>query len=51
MLRTLLIIVLVLWVLGMLTSYTMGGLLHTLLAIALIVLIINWAQGRRGTIL
>ncbi len=51
MLRTLLIVLLVLWALGMLTSYTMGGLVHVLLVIALILLVINLVQGRRGTII
>ena len=51
MLRTLLIILLVLWVLGMVTSYTMGGLLHILLVVALIVFVINLLQGRRGTVI
>jgi uncharacterized membrane protein YtjA (UPF0391 family) len=47
MLWTICIILLVLWVLGMLTSYTAGGLLHILLAIALVVLVIRLFQGRR----
>ena len=37
----------VLWVLGLATSYTMGGLVHILLVIALIVLVVNLLQGRR----
>jgi hypothetical protein len=35
------------WALGMLTSYTMGGLLHFLLVIGLIMVVINLLQGRR----
>jgi hypothetical protein len=48
MLWTICIILLVLWVLGMLTSYTAGGLLHILLAIALAVMVIRLLQGRRA---
>lgn len=47
MLNTILILLLVLWALGMLTSYTAGGLIHALLVIALIVLIVRVASGRR----
>jgi len=41
------IILLVLWALGLATSYTAGGLIHILLVIALIVLVIRLIQGRR----
>jgi hypothetical protein len=47
MLWTIAAILLVLWVLGLMSSYTMGGLLHLLLVIALIVLVVNYFQGRR----
>jgi hypothetical protein len=47
MLWTILIILLVLWALGMVTSYTAGGLIHILLVIAVIVLIIRLVSGRR----
>ena len=40
-------ILVILWLLGMVTSYTMGGLLHILLVIAAIVLVIRLLQGRR----
>lgn len=40
-------ILLVLWLLGMLSSYTMGGLIHILLVVALIVLIVRLIQGRK----
>ena len=40
-------VLLVLWVLGLVSSYTMGGLLHLLLVIALIILVVNFIQGRR----
>jgi Family of unknown function (DUF5670) len=47
MLWTIFIILLVLWALGMVTSYTMGGLIHILLAVAVVVLVIRLFQGRR----
>jgi uncharacterized membrane protein YtjA (UPF0391 family) len=47
MLWTICVILLVLWALGMATSYTAGGLIHVLLVIALIVLVIRLFQGRR----
>jgi len=48
MLWTLCIILLVLWALGMVTSFTAGGLIHILLVVGLIVLVINLIQGRRA---
>ena len=47
MLWTICMILIVLWLLGMVTSYTMGGLIHILLAIAIIVVLVNVIQGRR----
>ena len=47
MLWTIFVILLVLWVLGMVSSYTMGGFIHLLLVIALAVVAINIIQGRR----
>ena len=47
MLYTLLVILLVLWALGMVTSYTMGGLIHVLLVVAIVVLLVRVIQGRR----
>jgi len=47
MLMTLFIILIVLWALGLVTSYTMGGLIHILLVIAIVVILINVLQGRR----
>ena len=47
MLWTIAAVLLVLWVLGLVSSYTMGGLLHLLLVIALIILVVNFIQGRR----
>ncbi len=47
MLETLIIVLIVLWLLGMVTSYTMGGLVHALLVIAIIVILVRVIQGRR----
>ena len=47
MLWTIIVILLVLWLLGLVTSYTMGGFIHILLVIAVIVLIIRIISGRR----
>ena len=47
MLWTIFVILLVLWLLGLATSYTMGGLIHILLVIAVIVLVIKLMQGRK----
>jgi hypothetical protein len=47
MLWTIVVILLILWVLGLVSSYTMGGLIHVLLVIAVIVVLFNIIQGRR----
>ena len=47
MLWTICVILLVLWALGLLTGYTMGGVIHALLVIAIIVVLIQVFQGRR----
>lgn len=47
MLWTIAVVLIVLWLLGLLTSYTMGGLIHALLVIAIIVVLIRVIQGRR----
>lgn len=47
MLWTIFVILLVLWLLGMVTSYTMGGFIHVLLVIAIVVVLIRVIQGRR----
>jgi hypothetical protein len=47
MLFTIAIILLVLWLLGMVSSYTVGGLLHILLLLALIAVVVRLVQGRR----
>jgi len=48
MLWTIVVILLVLWLLGLVSSYTMGGFLHLLLVVAVIIVIINLVQGRRS---
>jgi Family of unknown function (DUF5670) len=47
MLWTIFVILLVLWLLGLVSSYTLGGFIHLLLVIALVVLIIQLITGRR----
>jgi len=47
MLETIVVILVVMWLLGMVSSYTMGGLIHILLVIAVIVIILRVIQGRR----
>jgi hypothetical protein len=47
MLWTIFVILLVLWLLGIVSSYTLGGFIHILLVIAVVVLLINLIQGRR----
>jgi hypothetical protein len=50
MLWTVFIMLLILWFLGLVSSYTLGGYIHLLLLVALIVLLVNLATGRRGAI-
>ncbi len=47
MLWTIFVILLILWLLGLVSSYTLGGFIHILLVIAVVILIINLIQGRR----
>jgi uncharacterized membrane protein YtjA (UPF0391 family) len=47
MLWTIFVTLLIMWALGLVTSYTMGGFVHILLVIALILLVVNLVQGRR----
>ncbi len=47
MLWTIAVILLILWLLGLVTSYTLGGFIHVLLVIAVIVVILNLIQGRK----
>jgi hypothetical protein len=47
MLYTIAVVLIVLWLLGLVTSTTMGGLIHVLLVIAVIMILVNVIQGRR----
>jgi len=47
MLETIAVILLICWALGLLTSYTMGGFIHILLVVAIIVILVRVIQGRR----
>ena len=47
MLETILIILVVLWLLGMVSSYTLGGFIHILLVVAVVLLIVRLVSGRR----
>jgi hypothetical protein len=49
MLETVAVVLLVLWILGLVTSYTMGGFIHVLLALALVVFLCRFIGGRRRT--
>lgn len=48
MLETIVIILLALWVLGLVSSYTMGGFIHILLVLAVVVVLVRLVQGRRS---
>lgn len=48
MLYTLAVILLILWLLGMVGSYTLGGLIHILLVVAIVMVIVNLVSGRRA---
>jgi hypothetical protein len=50
MLWTIFVILLVLWLLGVVSSYTLGGFIHILLVIALVVLVIQLISGRRPVV-
>ena len=47
MLETIAIILIILWLLGLVTSYTLGGFIHVLLVIAIVVILMRVIQGRR----
>jgi uncharacterized protein DUF5670 len=47
MLETLAVVLIILWLLGLVSSYTLGGFIHILLVIALIVIVVRIIQGRR----
>lgn len=48
MLTTILVLLIILWLLGMVSSYTLGGFIHILLVIAIAVVLIRVIQGRRA---
>ena len=48
MLYTLAVVLIILWVLGLVSSYTMGGLIHILLVVAVVMVLFNLFSGRRG---
>jgi Family of unknown function (DUF5670) len=50
MLWTVFVVLLVLWLLGLVSSYTLGGFIHILLVLALVVLVINLLSGRRTAV-
>jgi len=47
MLWTIFVVLLILWGLGLMTGYTLGGVIHVLLVIAIVVILIQFIQGRR----
>lgn len=47
MLETIAVLLIILWLLGLVSSYTMGGLIHILLVIAIVVVILRVIQGRK----
>jgi Family of unknown function (DUF5670) len=48
MLYTIAVVLLVLWVLGLVTSYTLGGFVHILLVVAIVMVLVNLISGRRA---
>jgi Family of unknown function (DUF5670) len=48
MLYTIAVVLLILWVLGLVTSYTMGGFIHILLVVAVVMVLLNLVNGRRS---
>lgn len=50
MLWTIFVILLVLWLLGLVSSYTLGGFIHILLVLALVVLVVNVLTGRKAAV-
>jgi hypothetical protein len=50
MLWTIFVVLLVAWLLGLVSSYTLGGYIHLLLLVALVVLVVNVIQGRRTVV-
>ena len=50
MLYTIAVVLIILWLLGLVTSYTLGGVIHVLLVIALVMVLVNFISGRRRSI-
>lgn len=48
MLWTIVVILLILWLIGLVSSYTLGGFIHLLLVLAVIIIVVNLIQGRRA---
>jgi hypothetical protein len=48
MLYTLAVVLLILWLLGLVSSYTMGGFIHILLVVAVVMILLSFISGRRG---
>lgn len=48
MIYTIAVVLVILWLLGLVTSYTLGGFIHVLLVVALIVILFNFIGGRRS---
>jgi len=48
MIYTIAIVLVILWALGLVTSYTMGGFIHVLLVLAVIVILVNFLSGRKS---
>jgi hypothetical protein len=48
MLYTIAVVLLILWALGLVTSYTLGGFIHILLVVAIVMVLINVISGRRA---
>ena len=50
MLRTVAVVLIVLWLLGMVSSYTMGGFIHVLLVIAIVMVLVNFISRRKRVV-
>ena len=50
MLYTIAVVLIILWLLGLVTSYTMGGIIHVLLVVALVLVLVNFISGRKRLI-
>lgn len=48
MLYTIAVVLLILWLLGLVTSYTMGGFIHILVVVAIVMVLVNLISGRRA---